>query len=174
MTHRDRCSHSGKSRDGRTVATERSKTTTAKTRQTHQQPCFCDSCWCATISDLIGERAVLLQAALADRLYSGGLERDMADEIIAAIPASRRLDILTYMLTWDHLMPRVMGVDCLLNECDRRSYKALEEMSAILLAAIRAQGTEGHALRTLIVNQIIDPVIAELYTSTATTGRTVL
>ncbi len=46
------------------------------------------------------------------------------------------------MLTWDHLQPRVMNVDCLLNECDERSYKALDEMSAILLGAIRAQGAK--------------------------------
>jgi len=131
--------------------------------RTHHQPCFCDRCWPITISDLIGERAVILQAALADRLYTDGQERDMADEIIAAIPAPRRLDVLTHMLTWDHLSPRIMAVDCLLDECDRRSYEALEEMSATLLAAIRAQGGEGGALRRLIVSEICDPIVAELH-----------
>jgi hypothetical protein len=139
--------------------------TAAEDWRKHQQPCFCDRCWYCTICDLIGERAVLLQAALADRLYTNGLERDMADQIIAAIPGARRLDVLTHMLTWDHLQPRVMNVDCLLDECDDRSYKALEEMSAILLAAIRAQGGEGHALRGLIVNEISDPITAKVHRS---------
>jgi hypothetical protein len=131
--------------------------------RTHQQPCFCDRCWLTTISDLIGERAVLLQAALADGLYADGLECSLADEIIAAIPAALRLEVLTHMLTWDHLNPRLMTVDCLLDECDEGSYKAQDEMTAVLLAAIRAQGGEGRALRELIVNQICDPVTAELH-----------
>jgi hypothetical protein len=109
---------------------------------------------------LTGERAALLRAALADRLYADGMEQYMADEIIAAIPVGRRLDILAHMLAWDHLMPRVMNVDCLLNECDEQSYKTLEEMSATLLAAIRAQGREGIALRELIVNGICNPAKA--------------
>ena len=139
--------------------------TTAPTEdwRTHQQPCFCDHCWLTTISDLIGDRAVILQAALADRLYTDGLEREMADEIIAAIPAARRLCVLEYMLTWDHLYPRVMGVDCLLDECDERSYRALEKMGAALLAAIRDQGEEGRALRTLITNEICSPIVAAMH-----------
>lgn len=149
-----------------TGMTENEKTSTATGDwQTHQQPCFCDHCWPVTIEGLIGERAVILQAALADRLYADGLESGMADEIIAAIPPARRLDVLTYMLTWDHLHPRVMAVDCLLDECDTRSYKALEEMAAILLAAIRAQGGEGGALRGLIVNEICNPITAELHSN---------
>lgn len=128
--------------------------------RTHQQPCFCDRCWCTTLMDLIGERAVLLQAALRDRLYSDGMERDMADEIIAAIPAARRLEVLTHMLTWDHLQPRVVNVDCLLDECSESSYEALEKMSAILLAEIQAQGNEGAALRILVTKEICDPVVA--------------
>ncbi len=63
--------------------------------RTHQQPCFCDTCWYVTICDLVGEQAVLLRAALTDRLYTDGLKRDIADEIIAAIPPGRRLDVLT-------------------------------------------------------------------------------
>jgi hypothetical protein len=129
----------------------------------HQRPCFCDRCWLTTISDLIGERAVLLQGALTDRLYTDGMERDMADEIIAAIPVGLRLTVLAHMLTWEHLMPRVMAVDCLLDECDERSYKALEEMGTALLAAIQAQGHEGRALRILIINEIIDPITAETH-----------
>lgn len=126
----------------------------------HQQPCFCEVCWWATMDGLISERAALLNAALADRLYADDMEQYMADEVIAAIPVSRRLDVLTHMLTWEHLMPRVMNVDCFLNECDEQSYKALEEMSDVLLAAIRAQGREGIALRELIVNGICDPAKA--------------
>ena len=137
--------------------------THAEDWRTHQQPCFCDRCWLTTILDLIGERAVLLQAALADRLYTDGLERDMADEIIAAIPSARRLDVLEYMVTWENLQPRVINVKCLLSECDERSYKALEEMGATLLAAIRAQGREGIALRELITSEICDPATANVY-----------
>lgn len=143
-------------------------TTTAATEdwRTHQQPCFCDICWLNTIIDLIGERAVILQAALADCLYTDGAERNMADEVIAAIPPARRLCVLDHMLTWDHLSPRVMGVDCLLDECDERSYKALNEMGATLLAAIREQGREGSALRALITNEICSPSIAALHEQT--------
>ena len=131
--------------------------------RTHQQPCFCDRCWLTVLMDLIGERAALLQAAVKDRLYTDGMESDMAGEIIAAIPVARRLEVLTHMLTWDHLMPRVMNVDCLLGECEDGSYKALEEMGAILLSEIQAQGREGAALRTLITNEICDPILAVLY-----------
>jgi hypothetical protein len=145
-------------------------TTAAEDWRTHQQPCFCDVCWFGALDSLIGERAVILQAALADRLYADGLERDMADEVIAVIPPGRRLDVLEYMLTWDHLYPRVMGVDCLLDECDERSYKALNEMAATLLAAIRDQGGEGRALRTLITNEICSPIVAAVHRDT--TGRT--
>jgi hypothetical protein len=138
-------------------------TTATEDWQTHQQPCFCDRCWLAAISDLIGDRAVILQAALADRLYTDGLEQDMADEIIAVIPPGLRLEVLDHMLTWDHLYPRVMGVDCLLDECDERSYKALNEMGAALLAAIRDQGGEGRALRELITNEICSPSVAAMH-----------
>jgi hypothetical protein len=140
--------------------TETPTTPTAEDWRSHQQPCFCDRCWCTTLMDLIGERAVLLQGALKDRLYADGMERDMADEVIAAIPAAQRLEVLTHMLTWDHLMPRVVNVDCLLNECEESSYKALEEMGAILLAEIRAQGREGTALRILVTKEICDPIVA--------------
>ena len=133
--------------------------------RTHQQPCFCDLCWLTVISDLIGERAVILQAALTDRLYTDGMEGEMADDLIAAIPAGLRLTVLTHMLTWDHLQPRVVNVDCLLDETDDRSYEALEQMGAVLLAAIQAQGAEGHALRLLIVNEIINPVTAQCHSS---------
>jgi hypothetical protein len=135
--------------------------------RTHQQPCFCDLCWLTTVSDLIGERAVILQAALTDRLYTDGMEREMADDLIAAIPSGLRLAVLTHMLTWDHLQPRVVNVDCLLNECDERSYEALNQMGAVLLAAIQAQGAEGHALRILIVNEITNPVTAQCHTRSA-------
>lgn len=141
-------------------------TTPAATARQHQQPCFCDTCWGCTIGNLIGERAVLIQAALTDRLYTDGLEQDMADEIVAVIPAGRRLDVLRHMLTFDHLMPRVMAVDCLLDECDARSYQALEQMGAVLLDAIQAEGSEGRALRRLIINEICDPIVAEAYSRT--------
>lgn len=137
-----------------------SQPTAGETMQAHQQPCFCEVCWWTAMDGLTSERAALLQAALDDRLYSDGMEQYMADEIIAAIPVGRRLDVLAGMLTWDHLMARVMNVDCLLNECDDQSYKALEEMSAVLLAAIRAQGREGTALRELVVNAICNPAKA--------------
>jgi hypothetical protein len=131
--------------------------------RTHQQPCFCDLCWLTTVSDLIGERAVILQAALTDRLYTDGMEREMADDLIAAIPSGLRLTVLAHMLTWDHLQPRVMNVDCLLDECDERSYAALDQMGAVLLAAIQVQGAEGHALKVLIVNEITNPVTAQCH-----------
>lgn len=119
-----------------------------------QQPCFCDDCWHNTVDNLVDDRAALLRAALEDRLYEDGFERSLAEEIISAIPVTRRLDVLRAMLTWDHLTPRVMMVDCLLDETDERSYKAVEDMSAVLLAAIRDQRAEGTALRVLVTNEI--------------------
>lgn len=129
--------------------------TTAETRpQEHEQPCFCNCCLPLALSNLIDERAKLLQAALDDRLYTPGFERDLADELIAAIPAASRGAALEFMLEWHHLEPRVMVVDCLLDECDSRSYEALHEMTRVLLDAIHAQGDAPHALRRLVINAI--------------------
>ena len=127
---------------------------TMTTTETCQQPCFCGRCCYSTVDNLIGDRAKLLQAALDDRLYENGFERQLADEIISAIPVSRRIEVLEHMLTWDHLMPRVMAVDCLLDETDVRSYEAVTEMSRILLDAIHAQGNEGSALGILVRNEL--------------------
>jgi hypothetical protein len=118
----------------------------------HESPCFCDVCLIATIDELIQERAKILDATLRDGRDCSS--RDLADELIAAIPVSRRGAVLEHMLQWDHLSPRVMTVDCLLNECDDRSYEALAKMSAILLDAIHAQGAEGRALRIVVTNEI--------------------
>jgi hypothetical protein len=64
--------------------------------------------------------------------------------------------VLEYMLEFDHLMPRVMAVDCLLDECGARSYEALSGMSRILLAEIHAQERAPHALQSLVINQICE------------------
>ncbi|MGH3218971.1 MAG: hypothetical protein ACRDPY_09735 [Streptosporangiaceae bacterium] len=138
-------------------------TTATEDWRTHQQPCFCDTCWLTTIMDLIGERAVLLQAALTDRLYTDGLERDMADEVITAIPSARRGDVLSHMLEWEHLQPRIMMVDYLLDECDERSYETLGKIAEMLLDMIYAQGREGAVLRLLITNEISDPITAKVH-----------
>jgi hypothetical protein len=108
------------------------------------------------IDDLLDEKAAILRAALDDRTYAPGLERDLADDLIAAIPADSRRATLEFLLTWEHLMPRVMAVDCLLDETDQRSYDALSAMAAILLAAIDAQDSAPHALRTLITDKMCD------------------
>jgi hypothetical protein len=131
-------------------------TTTTTTQDTgHESPCFCDRCGPTAVMDLIDERAKLLDVALADRTYTDGYERELAEELIAGIPVADRVRVLEFMVTWEHLQPRVMTVDCLLDECDDRTYKALEAMAAILLAAIRAQGTEGISLYVLVRNEIL-------------------
>ena len=121
----------------------------------HDRPCFCDYCFCTTMQDLVDERGRLLDASLRDGLYVPGDEVSLAEEIISAIPAARHRAVLEYMVTWEHLSPRVMAVDCLLDECDSRSYKALEEMAGILLAAIDAQDAAPRALRVLVTNAIV-------------------
>jgi hypothetical protein len=129
-----------------------SKSTTGESQ--HDRPCFCESCIDMTLEDLIDERAALLKAAFDDRQYEPWLETRLAEELIAAIPVASRAVALELMVTWDHLMPRVVAVDCLLDECDSRSYAAVTDMAAILLAAIHAQNGEGHALQTVVVNEI--------------------
>jgi hypothetical protein len=128
--------------------------TTTKTWQEHEQPCFCGGCLYLTVDNLIVERAAMLQAALDGRADTLKSRRELAEELIAAIPAAIRDDVLEHMLEWDHLSPRVMVVDCLLDECDSRSYDALHEMTRILLAAIHAQDAAPDALRILITNEI--------------------
>jgi hypothetical protein len=78
-----------------------------------------------TLGELLDQQAGLLHAALADRVYTDGFERQLAENLIAAIPAAKRGEVLEHMLEWDHLMPRVMAVDCLLDETDDRSYEAV-------------------------------------------------
>jgi len=130
--------------------------TTTETRAAHQQPCFCDICWVTSLQDLLNERAKLLHAALCGHGYRDGFESELADELIAAIPASRRGDALEHMLEWDHLHPHIMAVECLLNETDDHSYAVQKEMAGILLAAIHAQDAAPNALRLLIINEICD------------------
>ena len=120
----------------------------------HARPCFCERCFCTTVDDLITERAELLDASLRDGLYADGYERELAEELIHGIPAARRRAVLEHVLEWDHLSPRIMGVDCLLDECDERTYKAQAEMTRILLAAIDAQDAAPGALQRLILNEI--------------------
>jgi len=84
-----------------------------------------DACLMPTLGELLDQQAGLLHAALADRVYTDGFERQLAENLIAAIPAAKRGEVLEHMLEWDHLMPRVMAVDCLLDETDDRSYEAV-------------------------------------------------
>lgn len=120
----------------------------------HQQPCFCDGCWFASMDGLVHERAKLYDAAILDGRDSGDLARGLAEELIEGIPVASRAQVLEFMLTWEHLSPRVMGVDCLLDETDQRSYGTLTKLAEILLAAIHEQGCEGRALRILVENEI--------------------
>jgi hypothetical protein len=131
-------------------------TATAETGRKHELPCFCDTCLPTTVYDQLDERAKLLRDALDDRLYTDGFERVLAETLIDAIPAAGRPRVLEFMLEWEHLMPRVMAVDCLLDECDTRSYEALSEMSRILLAEIYAQDAAPRALRLLVTKEICE------------------
>jgi hypothetical protein len=109
-----------------------------------------------TIGELLDQQAGLLHAALADHVYTDGFERQLAENLIAAIPATKRGEVLEHMLEWDHLMPRVMAVDCLLDECAPRSYEALSGMSRILLAEIHAQDRAPYALQSLVIKEICE------------------
>jgi hypothetical protein len=131
-------------------------TDTHLTHAGHERPCFCDTCLMPTILELLDQQAALLHAALADRVYTDGFERQLAENLIIAIPAAQRGKVLEQMLETDHLMPRVMGVDCLLDECDPRSYEALAQMSRILLAEIHAQDAAPRALEVLVVKEICE------------------
>ena len=122
----------------------------------HEHPCFCDTCLLPTLGELLDQQAGLLHAALADHVYTDGFERQLAENLIAAIPAAQRGEVLEHTLEYGHLMPRVMAVDCLLDETDDRSYRALREMTKILLDAIYAQDDAPGALRCLITNQICE------------------
>ncbi len=130
-------------------------TTRTETVRDHDRPCFCDICLACTVYDLLDERAKLLRAALLDN-YEPGFERILAGTLIDMIPVATRPKVLEFILEWDHLMPRVMAVDCLLDETDTRSYEALSEMSRILLAAIYAQDAAPGALRRLITSEICE------------------
>jgi len=57
------------------------------------------------------------------------------------------------MLEYDHLMPRVMAVDCLLDECATRSYEALSGMSASSSLGSMPR-TPRRALRILISKEM--------------------
>lgn len=129
-------------------------TTTETGAGQHERPCYCEVCMLTTLSDLIDERGKLLDGAFLDGLYTTSFERQLAEELIAAIPASRRAAVLEQMLEWDHLCPRVMIVDCLLDDCETSSYEVFAELARILHDAIHAQGAEGSALRILVENQI--------------------
>jgi hypothetical protein len=115
----------------------------------HERPCFCETCIGITLYDLLDERASLLYATIRDGMDREWLVRDIAEELIAGIPAPRRQAALEILVN-DHLSPRVMNVDCLLDECDDRSYTAVAEMSRILLGAIAEQGNAPHALCAVI------------------------
>ena len=126
-----------------------------KTHAGHERPCFCEACIGATLLELLDERATLLQDTFSDQRYVPGLERELAEELIAGIPAARRgaaLEILAY----DHIEPRVMAVDCLLDECDERSYAAARQMAGTLLAAIWEQDAGPSSLRILVASEICD------------------
>src|SRR5437764_10879541 len=113
----------------------------------HERPCFCEHCLGATLWDLLEQQAALLDGVLTDGLYEPGSERDLAAEAVHAIPPGRRNAALD-QLAYDHLEPRIMAVDCLLNECDERSYAVARQLAGILTAAIREQGNAPGALRT--------------------------
>ena len=115
----------------------------------HQQPCFCETCIMVTLYDLLDEGASLMHAKIRDRSDHEFLDRDLAEELIAGIPASRRQAVLDILVS-DHLSPRVMNVDCLLDECDERSYAAVAEMSRVLLNAIAEQDNAPRALREIV------------------------
>jgi hypothetical protein len=120
----------------------------------HDRPCWCDGCILITVDELLDNRARLLRGTLADRLYADGLETRMAGEIMHAIPAGKRADVLEHMVTWDHVYPHVTAVTCLLDETDDRTYKAVGEVSRVLLGAIRAQDRAPAALRILLTEEI--------------------
>lgn len=119
----------------------------------HERPCWCQACLGITLWELHDACAIMLDAALRERAYVPGFERELAAELIHGIPSDRRNAALE-MLVYDHLSPRVHSVDCLLDETDERSYAAVSEMSDILLAAIHAQDDAPGALRVLVVNEI--------------------
>jgi hypothetical protein len=121
----------------------------------HERPCFCDTCLMCTVLELLDQQAGLLHAALADRLYQDGFERGLAENLIAAIPAGQCGKALEG-LVHNHLQPRVTGVDCLLDECEERSYETVSEMSRILLTEIHAQDAAPRALRVLVTKEICE------------------
>jgi hypothetical protein len=121
----------------------------------HERPCFCDTCLGCTVLELLEQQAGLLHAALADRLYEDGFERHLAENLIAAIPAAQRGKVLEQVVH-DHLLLRVMAVDCLLDECDDRSYQAVSAMTRILVDEIHAQDAAPRALQILVTKEICE------------------
>lgn len=121
----------------------------------HPRPCFCDACLGVTLLDLVDERAVLLHGAVASRSYTDGLERELAEELIAGIPADRRGAALEVMAT-EHLSPHITGAVCVLDECDERTYTAISSMARVLLDAVTAQDRAPAALRVLLTQAICD------------------
>src|ERR1700733_13924021 len=94
-------------------------------RRDCERPCFCEDHAGPTVFDLLDDQAALLDAALRDRTYQEGDERHLAEELIAGIPVRARQAVLAQVIELDHLSPRVMGVDCLLDETDERSYETV-------------------------------------------------
>jgi hypothetical protein len=125
-------------------------TTTAKTRQEHEQPCLCGSCPPRTLFGLIRERAKLLDASLLDHSYSDGYERQLAEELIYAIPAGQRVQALAWAVG-NLLFSPALDV---LDECSPGSYEAIQAMADTLLAEIRAQHNEPDALKQLMTDDI--------------------
>jgi hypothetical protein len=124
-------------------------------RAAHERPCFCGDCAGATVSDLLDELAAILDAMLRDGVCTEDTDRRLAEELITGIPLEARQAVLAQMIEVDHLWPRVMNVDCLLDECDERSYRAVAQMAAVLMAAIHEQHAEGGALLVVVTNEIV-------------------
>ena len=120
----------------------------------HQKPCFCETCIMVTLYDLLDERASLMHATIRDGMDREWLDRDLAEELIAGIPVSRRQAALEVLVS-DHLSPRVMNVSCLLDECDEHSYTAVARMSRVLLDAIAEQDNAPGALREIVCARLI-------------------
>jgi hypothetical protein len=134
---------------------ELTMTTAHLTRAGHERPCFCDTCLGCTVLELLDQQAGLLHAAIADGLYEDGFERQLAENLITAIPAAQRSNALEVMVH-DHLQPRILGVDCLLDECEDRSYGTVSAMSRILLDEIHAQDRAPYALMVLVTKEVCE------------------
>lgn len=120
----------------------------------HERPCFCDTCIGSTLWDLTTERGKLLQAAFDDHCYTPRLAHELADELIAGIPAERRAAAVD-SLADDHICMNVLGTGSkLLDGSAVRSYDAARQMTDILLAEIWEQGRGPQALHDLLIRNI--------------------